>query len=141
MFYKIGALRNFTKFIGKHLYQSLVFNKVAGFSFVKKEILAQVFSCKPCEISRNTFFTEHLCTTASVTGIKRNPCTAIFLVALLKLSIILLSVILRYDCIFHSYCYKYCIIYWFKVVDANILKTSCKNSTLDCSELNIINWP
>ena len=35
------------------------------FSFIKKETLAQVFSCKFCEISKNTFFTEHLWTTAS----------------------------------------------------------------------------
>ena len=27
--------------------------------------MAEVFSCKFCEISKNTFFTEHLCTTAS----------------------------------------------------------------------------
>ena len=30
MFYKKGVLRNFTKFTGKHLCQSLFFNKVAG---------------------------------------------------------------------------------------------------------------
>ena len=30
VFYKIGVLRNFAKFIGKHLRQSLFFNKVAG---------------------------------------------------------------------------------------------------------------
>ena len=32
---------------------------------MKKETLAQVFSCDFCEISKNTFFTEHLWTTAS----------------------------------------------------------------------------
>ena len=32
---------------------------------IKKETLAQVFSCEFCEISKNTFFTEHLRTTAS----------------------------------------------------------------------------
>ena len=32
----------------------------------KKEALAQVFSCEFCEISKNTFFTEHLWATASV---------------------------------------------------------------------------
>ena len=32
----------------------------------KKEALAQVFSCEFFEISKNTFFTEHLCATASV---------------------------------------------------------------------------
>ena len=34
--------------------------------FIKKESLAQVFSCKFCKISKTTFFTEHLRTTASV---------------------------------------------------------------------------
>ena len=29
-------------------------------NFIKKETLAQVFSCEFCEISTNTFFTEHL---------------------------------------------------------------------------------
>ena len=33
-------------------------------NFIKKETLAQVFSCEFCEISTNTFFTEHLWTTA-----------------------------------------------------------------------------
>ena len=34
--------------------------------FIKKESLAQVFSCAFCENSENTFFTEHLRTAASV---------------------------------------------------------------------------
>ena len=29
-------------------------------NFIKKEILAQVFSCELCKIFKNTFFTEHL---------------------------------------------------------------------------------
>ena len=33
--------------------------------FINKEILAQVFSCEFCKISKNTFFTEHLWVTAS----------------------------------------------------------------------------
>ena len=32
-------------------------------NFIEKETLAQVFSCELCEISKNTFFTEHLCAT------------------------------------------------------------------------------
>ena len=40
-------------------------NKVASLNFVKKETLAQVFSCEVCEVSKNTFFTEHLRATAS----------------------------------------------------------------------------
>ena len=35
-------------------------------NFIKKETLAQVFSCEFCEISKNTFFVEHLWTAASV---------------------------------------------------------------------------
>ena len=30
----------------------------------EKETLAQVFFCEFCEISKNTFLTEHLCTSA-----------------------------------------------------------------------------
>ena len=33
---------------------------------LKKETLAQVFSCEFSEISKNTFFKEHLRTTASI---------------------------------------------------------------------------
>ena len=54
-----GVLRYFAKFTGKHLCESFFFNKVAGLrpaKFIEKEILAQVFSCKFCEISKNTFF-------------------------------------------------------------------------------------
>ena len=45
-----------TKFTGKYLCQSLFFNKVAGLA---------LFSCQFCEISKNTFFIEHLWPTAS----------------------------------------------------------------------------
>ena len=47
-FVKKGVLRKFAKFLGKHLYQSLFFNKVAGLpvNFVK--------------CLRTSFFTEHL---------------------------------------------------------------------------------
>ena len=34
-------------------------------NFIKKETLAQVFSCEFCEISKNTFLTEHIWTIAS----------------------------------------------------------------------------
>ena len=52
---KKGVLINFAKFSGKHLCQRL---------FIKKESLAQVFSCQFCKIYKSTFFTEHLRTTA-----------------------------------------------------------------------------
>ena len=58
--------RNLTKFTGKQLCQSLLFNKVAGLrpTTLLKKTLAQVFSSEFCQISKNTFFTEHLWTTA-----------------------------------------------------------------------------
>ena len=34
-------------------------------NFIKKETLAEVFSCEFCEISNNTFFKEHLRATTS----------------------------------------------------------------------------
>ena len=34
-------------------------------NFIKRENLAQVFSCEFCEISKNALFTKHLWTTAS----------------------------------------------------------------------------
>ena len=62
---KKGVIRYFTEFKGKHLSQSLFFNTVAGaYNCIKKETLAQVFSCEFCEIFKNTFCTEHLRTTA-----------------------------------------------------------------------------
>ena len=45
------------------------FNKAAvlqACNFIKKGTLAQVLFCVFCEISKNTFFTEHFRTTASV---------------------------------------------------------------------------
>ena len=77
VFYKKSVLRYFAKFTAKHLCQSLFFNKVCRpqpCNFIEKETLAQVFSCKFCEISKNTFFTEHLWTTASyVFHLKHQP--------------------------------------------------------------------
>ena len=48
MFCKKGVLRNFTKL------WPLACN------FIKKETLAQVFSCEFCEIAKHAFLTEHL---------------------------------------------------------------------------------
>ena len=47
--------------------QSLFFSKVAclACNIIKKETLAKVFSCEFCDISKNTFFTDHLRKTAS----------------------------------------------------------------------------
>ena len=50
---KKSVLKNFAKFTGKHLRQSLFFNKVAGAAcnFIKKETLTQVFCCEFYQIS------------------------------------------------------------------------------------------
>ena len=57
VFCKKYVLNNFVKSTGKHLRQSLFFNKVT---------LTQVFPCEFCVISKNTFLTEHLWATVSV---------------------------------------------------------------------------
>ena len=57
VFCKKGVLRNFAKYTGKHLCQSLFFNK---------EALAQGFSCEFCEIFKNNFFYRTPLVTASV---------------------------------------------------------------------------
>ena len=67
------SVRNFAKFTGKHLCQSLFFNKVAGLrpqacNFIKT--LVQVFSYEFWQISKNTIFTEHM-VTASDRSVKR----------------------------------------------------------------------
>ena len=63
-----GALckkRKFRKIHRKTLVPEPFFNKAQACNFIKKETLAQVFSCEFWNISKNTFFTEHIRTTAS----------------------------------------------------------------------------
>ena len=60
------VFRNFAKFTGKRLRQSLSFNKATGLRPVKKETLSQVFSREFFKICKNIFFTEHVWATASV---------------------------------------------------------------------------
>ena len=71
---KKGVLRNFAKFIGKHLCQNLFFNKVA-----LAETLVQVFTCEFCEISKNTFSYK---TTPVVASVRR--CLCVFTVGFEK---------------------------------------------------------
>ena len=58
-FFKKGVLKNFTKFTWKHMCQSFYLNKAAlrpeACNVIKKLTLAQAFSCKFCEISKNRF--------------------------------------------------------------------------------------
>ena len=89
-FVKKGVLRNFAKFTGKHLCQSLFFNKAAGgvCNFIKKEALAQEFSCEFCEISKNNFFTEQVWATAF------SPIHLYFLIFYVSLILLLLLLLL-----------------------------------------------
>ena len=56
------------------LCQSLFFNKVAGLpaTLLKKSLWHRFFSCEFCEISKNTFFTEHLWATVSINPLLRH---------------------------------------------------------------------
>ena len=59
VFCKKGVLRNFAKFTGKHLCQSLFFNKVAGLrpsTLLKKRLWHRCFPFNFFEIFKNTFF-------------------------------------------------------------------------------------
>ena len=63
------VLRNFAKLAGKHLCRSLFFNKVAdlqAYSFIKKRLQHRRFPAKSMKVFKNTYFEEHLRTTASV---------------------------------------------------------------------------
>ena len=63
MFCKIGALRNFTKFTGKHLCQSLFVNNTAGLrpaTWLKKRLWHRCFPVKCAKFLRTPFLTEHL---------------------------------------------------------------------------------
>ena len=60
---KKGVLKNFAKFIGKHLYQGFLCLSVPKYSSglkLETRLPEQVLSCEFCESFKNTFFTEHL---------------------------------------------------------------------------------
>ena len=57
------VLRNFTKFTGKHLCQSLFFNKVAGLgpaTLLKKGLWHRYFLVNFVKLLRTPFYVEHL---------------------------------------------------------------------------------
>ena len=66
-FIKKVVFKNFAKFAGKYLSQSLFLIKLQAeaCNFIKKKALVQVFSCEFCEIFKNIFLTEHLWVTVS----------------------------------------------------------------------------
>ena len=63
VFCRKGALRNFSKFTGKHLCQSLYFNKVSGLgaeTLLKKRLWHRCFPVNFVKFLRTPFFIEHL---------------------------------------------------------------------------------
>ena len=65
VFCKKSVLKNFTKFTGKHLCQSLFFNKVAGLrpetcNFIEKIIWHKIFPENFAKFPRTPFLTQHL---------------------------------------------------------------------------------
>ena len=63
VFRKKGFLRNFAKFTGKHLCQSLFLNKVAGLrpaTLLKKRLWHRCFPVNFVKFLRTPFLTEHL---------------------------------------------------------------------------------
>ena len=63
VFCQKGVLRNFAKFTGKHLCQSLFFNKVAGLrpgTISKKRLWYRCFPANFAKFLRRTLLTEHL---------------------------------------------------------------------------------
>ena len=67
VFHDIGVLKIFAKLTGKHLCQSLFFNKIAGLrpATLLKKRFWHMFSCEFCQIFKKTFFTDYFRTTAS----------------------------------------------------------------------------
>ena len=65
MFYKNSCSWKFRKIHRKTLVSESLLIKLQAWGFIKKEILAQVFSCEFFEIFKIIFFKEHLWTTAS----------------------------------------------------------------------------
>ena len=63
MFCKKGVLKNFTKCTGKHLYQSLLFNKVAGLrpaTLLKKRLWHRCFPVNFAKFLRTPISIEQL---------------------------------------------------------------------------------
>ena len=60
VFCKKGVLRNFAKFIGKHLCRSLYLNKVANPTLLKQRPQRRYFPVTFAQFLRKSFLTEHL---------------------------------------------------------------------------------
>ena len=95
-----AVLRCSSKFHKLHRRWSLFSNKVAGWAYIliKKETPSQFFSCKVCEIFKNTFFPEHILATSSAVYWKKfgtshlhNTCPGWLLLLRLVISVKVIS--------------------------------------------------
>ena len=69
LFYKKGVLNNFTKFTGKHLYQSLFSYQASGLQlYLKKRLWHGCFPVNFCQISKHTVLHRTPLVAASVTN-------------------------------------------------------------------------
>ena len=71
MFRKNGVLKNFAKFTTKRLRQGP--SRAEANNLIKKEAVAQMFSCDFCEIFKNSFFYRTRPVAASV--LRVSPCS------------------------------------------------------------------
>ena len=55
---KFDMLKHYT--IKNKMHKMATFKRLRPATLFKKETLVQVFSCEFCQISKDTFFTEHL---------------------------------------------------------------------------------
>ena len=61
---RFSLFSNNYQFYPEAVAQTCSVKRCCACNFIKKETLAQVFFCEFCEISKNTFFTEHVWATA-----------------------------------------------------------------------------
>ena len=85
VFCKKGVLRNFAKFTGKHLCQSLFFNKVAGlrpvFMWILRNFLEQLFYRTPLVAASETYYQQSFLGINSLPNISislRSSCPDVF---------------------------------------------------------------
>ena len=74
VFYRKGILRNFEKFTGKHLCQSLLFNKIAGLrtvTLLKKRFWYRCFPVNFSKFLKTPSITEHLRWLLLITPVKQ----------------------------------------------------------------------
>ena len=76
VFFKIGVLKNFANFTGKHLCWSLLLIELQAWR--SKETPTQVFSCKICDIFKSTFFYRTPSVAASILRLISRAIAGIF---------------------------------------------------------------